>query len=179
MRREKLNMKKFLACVLALVMIFGLAANVSALEVGLGDTDIGDVTVNVTPGGIEHTYYIVVTWDSLTFQYTANAQRWDPDQKAYVASGEGRFANGTTANIQVTNKSDVAITVTATATDKDANDGFKATLNKTTFDLESYVDRGTADTNTFTVTVATNPAEGTPSNGGAVTNIGLNILEKS
>lgn len=185
MRREKRNMKKFLACVLALVMIFGLAANVSAVGGSITvstsgtPTNIGDVEVNVTEGAKINTYWVIVAWENLTFSYTTNGQRWNAEQHKYVDIEGGGFTGSTTADITVTNKSDVNITVTAAAADKSSGDGFKATLNKTTFDLASYADRAAdaADTNTFTVSVST---DGTPSAGEAsVADISVTINKKS
>lgn len=178
-------MKKILACILALVMVFGLAVTAAAADgstvIGISGTptDIGDVEVNVTEGDKLNTYYVIVAWEDLTFSYTTSDQRWDAEQHKYVDAEGGGFTGGTTANITVTNKSDVNITVTAAVADKNANDGFKANLDKTTFDLLSYADRDVdaADTNTFTITVST---DGTPDEGEAsVADISVTINKKS
>ena len=178
-------MKKLLAGILALVMVFGLAVTASAaggsMTIGVSGTpaDIGDVEVTVTEGETINTYYVIVAWDDLTFTYAKNNRRWDAENHKYVNAGGGTFTDGATANITVTNKSDVSITVTAAAEDKNASDGFKATLNKTTFDLGSYADLAVdaPASNTFTITVTT---DGTPSAGTtAVADISVTIANKS
>ena len=175
-------MKKLLACILALAMVCGLAVTASAaggnLTISASGTpaDIGDVTVNVTEGATINTYYVIVAWEDLSFSFTKNGQRWDADQHTYVSTGSGAFTSGTTADITVTNKSDVDITVTANVADKSASDGFKATLNKTTFDLYSYVSLATPATNTFTLTVST---DGTPGTGTVnVADVSVTITKK-
>lgn len=183
-------MKKFLACILALVMVFGLAINASATAAGstvVGATgtpaDLGDVEVTVNAGAVINTYYVIVEWTSLSFTYNANDQRWNAEQHKYDDTGAGgAFVGGNTATITVTNKSDVNITATAATTNESTTDGFKATLDQTTFDLNSYAGLAadTPATDTFTITVSADSTEGHPVPGvPAVANVTVSITKKS
>lgn len=160
-------MRKLFAGTLALAVIFSLSMPVFAEPItGTGSSDVEEVKVAVVGGGSSTptVYYVTVGWDSLTFTYTESSHTnlWQPEEHTYRTSGGGGDWSKTTADISVTNHSNVGIGVAMTfdgsGTTKTVN-GVTATLTNHTFDLDTGVGRTfeTADKNSTTVTVANTP----------------------
>ena len=160
-------MKKAFALILTLAMVFSLSVPASSAAItGTGTGDVGEVKVNVIPGGSStpSVYYVTVNWDSLTFTYTesSHTKLWQPEKHTYQTTGTSGGWNKTSADITVTNHSNVGIGVAMTfdgsGTAKTVN-GVTATLTNHTFDLDTGVGRTfeTADKNSTTVTVANTP----------------------
>ena len=115
-------MKKILAALIALAMIAcmsipAFAGQVTLEELGNQTIDVEatlvtreDVTVNV--------YSVNVEWEDMTFTYTT-AQKtytWDPENLEYDETVDPAKWNKASAAITVTNSSDLAVAVTASAT---------------------------------------------------------------
>jgi hypothetical protein len=157
-------MKKFLALILALVMVFSLAG-VAFAETIEDDGKDGNyenqynITVNVNKGST--VYFVQIKWGDLVFNYNGTAT-WDPDEHVYNHSEGAGLAKNTTT-ITVINHSNAAVNTTATLTE-DNGRGFKAELDKTSASLEradlattSLNDPDKAPTVVYTVTMSGQP----------------------
>lgn len=170
-------MKKVLAMLLALVMVLSLgtvamaSSNISGGTTGKTE---GDIIVNVEGGSVAPVYSITVVWTSLTFTYQQGAAHWDSENREYDYDA-GKWANGNTGTITVTNKSNVAIDVSAEIINETGN--FKATLTNDEFTLASYAEVATAESDVITVTVALNADEGdlAENQSGAIGTVKLSI----
>ena len=151
-------MKKVLALILALTMVLSLGtvamASNSTVVGGTGNSTLDDVVVKVTEGGTTNVYYITIEWDNMVFSYSNGGKRWDAVNHEYDTV-DAAWVGGNTANIVVTNRSDVNVSVGASVSDKDAGDHFKAELFPTSFDLTSYAaqPKDSPASNSFTLTV--------------------------
>ena len=112
----------------------------------------GKVDVTVTPKST--VYKVTVNWGSLDFTYTNG--EWNTNDLVYE---NGTWSNGGKSTITVTNKSNASISVAATlGTNGTAREkGVDATLDKTSLNLGSASDNGTAIEDAFTVTVSGTP----------------------
>lgn len=172
-------MKKFLALVLALTLVLGLATVVGAtsntytngvLQQGEenfdgtnGATSTGTVRIEVQATTPSPLYYVVVEWDDLTFQYSFGNESpvWDPEYHTYSPNQAVGWGAKVSAEIKVTNHSNHAVKVSALfdndQTSKTVNE-VKATLGNSTFDLETadqaqYHNTTDAPTDTITVQI--------------------------
>jgi len=159
-------MKKLFAMMLALAMVFSLSVPVSAAPItGPGTGDVGEVKVNVIPGGSSTptVYYVTLGWDSLTFTYTrgSTTNKWDAEKHNYSVIGGGGSWNKTSADITVTNHSNTDIGV---AMNFDGGDTAKtvnsvtATLINHTFDLTTGEGRTFAEAASASATVTVKDA---------------------
>ena len=159
-------MKKKLALVLTLAMVFSLAPLSAYADTitGLGGTATHDVTATYvagSSGGAGGTVYSVdIVWGDMAFTYTEGAGRWDPaTHQTTGASGGVWTVNNTDGNkIKVTNHSNAAVTATfsyAAATGYDSISGSfdKATLNLATA-VDTEVSNAPSDTAALTLTGA-------------------------
>ena len=112
-------MKKKLALVLTLAMVFSLAplsAYANDTITGVGGTascDVKATYVDGTSGGAGGTVYsVVIDWGDMAFTYTAAAGTWDPAKHAYTGAEGGVWKvdkeGGNT--ITVTNHSNTDVT---------------------------------------------------------------------
>ena len=161
-------MKKLLSLTLALVLLLTLQVPALAAIDDNNGSETGDVKVNVTiPAGDENDIYsVTINWTNLEAEFTYNFNKWNPETMRYDAGGWGANKTATaSADITVSNSSNVDITVTGTLV-KDDNKvkGVTSALTNGSFDLAKATVGGTADSNQMTVTVS-----GTPNDQVAVT----------
>lgn len=144
-------MKKVLAMLLALVLVFSMGTVALAASGIEGDTE-QNVVVNVTGGEVTHTRCVIIEWNDLTFDYVKGGKTWDPEAEEYVET-ESWWDGDNTSTVTVTNKSDQAVTVGVSVSDRSADDGFAASVDTTGFVLENYYGRATADSKVINITV--------------------------
>lgn len=128
-------MKKFLALILALTMVFSLAGVAFAEDVAGNNVDATGAgsennPVTVTVAAVSTVYYVEINWDSLSFAYTASAT-WDPTTHKYYDEGKLKES----ANITVINHSNAQVWSTASLEEGQGR-GFTATLENAAFELE-------------------------------------------
>lgn len=136
-------MKKVLALILALVMVFAMST------VAFADSALGDKTQPVTVSVVkEDTYSFTVAWDNPTFTYTLG--EWDGDSYA-----EGTWDDSkNSSTITVTNNSNVGIVVSAAYVENEEiknKTGITATLTGERQELASAFGADTAPKATFTL----------------------------
>lgn len=120
-------MKKFLALILALVMVFSLSS-VAFAETINGDAtnpskpdgstawqESNTVTVKANDKSVVNVYYVNIVWDAATYQLTYNkgTEKWDPQQHVYVVSENGWTKD--TVTVGVYNHSDLPVTAVLSA----------------------------------------------------------------
>lgn len=167
-------MKKKLALVLTLAMVFSLAPLSAYADTitGLGGTascDVKATYVAGSSGGAGATVYSVdIVWGDMAFTYTAEAGKWDPATHTTTGAGGGIWSvNNSGGNkIKVTNHSNAAVTATfsyaAAAGYGDISGSFdKATLNLATA-VDTEVSNAPSDTAALTLSGAL--ASNTPAN---------------
>lgn len=152
-------MKKFLALVLALVMVTGMAVTaMAAVEVSNGSQDVkasyqADQTATV--------YSVDITWGSMEFTYSeGNKGTWNSDSLSYDEANkkDPGWSCATGANvITIKNKSNAAVTPTAEFT-KNAQlatelSAVEVTVSNSGTAIAS-AESGTAQTGTLTVQVS-------------------------
>ena len=120
-------MKKFLALILALVMVFSLSSVAFAETI---DGDVTDpskpdgspawqeskaVTVKANDKSVVNVYYVNIVWDADAYQLTYNkgTEKWNPQKHAYEVSGDGWTKD--TVTVGVYNHSDLPVTAVLSA----------------------------------------------------------------
>ena len=167
-------MKKKLALVLTLAMVFSLAPLSAYADTitGLGGTarcDVKATYVAGSSGGAGATVYSVdIVWGDMAFTYTEEAGVWNPATHETTGAGGGIWSvNNSGGNkIKVTNHSNAAVTATfsyaAAAGYGDISGSFdKATLNLATA-VDTEVSNAPSDTAALTLSGAL--ASNTPAN---------------
>ncbi len=159
-------MKKLLALVLAGVMVMGLSVTAMAETqiTTLPGSDSEQVEITVNPGTKTPTYRVDVTWEDLTFNYDFKADAtWDPATHTYSGDATTEGWNKTTANITVTNHSNVPVGVVAAFEKGGVQQslyGVTAKINNDKFDLATGegLTFETADSKVIQVVVAGKPS---------------------
>ena len=167
-------MKKTIAAALALTMTLGMSTTALAAGnvdgAGVGSQDPIDVTAKYNDGVTTPDVYSVdLKWDDMTFTYNESGTRtWNPDTHTYTDSTTSGW-DKTTATIQMTNHSNVAVDVDLTYTPVEAT-GVNASMSKDSFKLAAGVENrpneAATDSSILTIT-------GTPNN--SVTAEGVTI----
>ena len=159
-------MKKKLALVLTLAMVFSLAPLSAYADTitGLGGTASCDVKATYVAGSSggagTKVYSVDIVWGDMAFTYTEEAGVWNPATHETTGAGGGIWkATSPDGNkIKVTNHSNAAVTATfsyAAATGYDSISGSfdKATLNLATA-VDTEVSNAPSDTAELTLTGA-------------------------
>ena len=159
-------MKKKLALVLTLAMVFSLAPLSAYADTitGLGGTASCDVKATYVAGSSggagTKVYSVDIVWGDMAFTYTEEAGVWNPATHETTGAGGGVWkATSPDGNkIKVTNHSNAAVTATfsyAAATGYDSISGSfdKATLNLATA-VDTEVSNAPSDTAELTLTGA-------------------------
>lgn len=165
-------MKKFLSCILALVLILSMSITAFAAENDIGGTDqsdSGDIKViySKTVLDTETVYHIDIAWGSMEFNYNSGMiQEWDPENLKYVikAPDGGAVPTWTPAEekgdtVTVTNHSNAAVGISITYT-KDTTNGVDGTVVNGGFSLGSADNgengaAGTATSDSATLSLST------------------------
>lgn len=156
-------MKKILATILALMMVFSLS--VSALaedktdEITINGTSYGTVEVTIADA-TETVYSVTVAWDGTTMEYMKDSGVWDPENHEFVPNEETEERNhwiDAYATVIVTNHSNAA--VTATIDEHDITTGTTYEFDKEYFDLGTAVDTvfDEAPNNSFNIEAISEP----------------------
>ena len=112
-------MKRIIAAALALTMTLGMSTTALAAGnvdgAGVGSQDPIDVTAKYNDGVTEPAVYSVdLAWEDMTFTYNESGTRtWNPDTHTYTDTTSAGW-DKTTATIQMTNHSNVAVDVDLT-----------------------------------------------------------------
>ena len=142
-------MKKKLALVLTLAMVFSLAplsAYANDTITRVGGTATHDVTATYvagSSGGAGGTVYSVdIVWGDMAFTYTEEAGVWDPTTHTITGAGGGIWkATSPDGNkIKVTNHSNAAVTATFSYTPAADYTGITGSFDNTTLNLATAVD---------------------------------------
>lgn len=159
-------MKKALSLILALAMVMSLG--ISAMAVTHTGNGSQDVDADFKEGTVSDTgviYSVHIEWNSiakLTYTEGDTTYRWDAaNQKYVVASSTESEWSGGAFKVTITNKSNAAITATASYTDT-ANDGLTtemewtkqtATCDSAAKNITNYAGTGTPTTGELSGTV--------------------------
>lgn len=149
-------MKKFLALILALVMVLSLGTVAMADGIAATGGNTGDVKVNVIPTDADAEFYsVTIAWESLT-AFTYQFNNWNEQTHKYTGGwvvGD-TIADSDSAEISIINNSNVGITVSANCSDANANDGIDVSVKAPTGTVTAA--GGSAK---LTVTVSGTPSE--------------------
>ena len=141
-------MKKKLALVLTLAMVFSLAplsAYANDTISGVGGTASCDVKATYVAGSSGGTggtvYSVVIDWGDMAFTYTKEAGVWDPATHKTTGAGGGVWSvNNTDGNkIKVTNHSNADITAKFSYTAASGYDSIHGRFDNTSLTLQSAV----------------------------------------
>lgn len=148
-------MKKFLAMILALAMVLGMATAAFADDIKAVEDDPAtdgvvdnqathnvNVTVNSNDTAV---YKVTITWPSMDFVYSHGDGKWDPDTHTYGDDNKGwkqgsadTYAETVSVDIMAHNHSNADVTVTASWTeDTTSVDGVDVTFSNNGAKLES------------------------------------------
>ena len=158
-------MKKILATILALVMVFSLSVSALAADktenITINETSYGTVEVSIADG-TETVYSVTVAWTDTTMEYYKNSGIWNPETHKYEPDENAeehelsRWIDGY-ATVTVTNHSNAA--VRATIEERENTTGTTYGFDQEWFDLETAV--GTeveeAPYNSFIISATSEP----------------------
>lgn len=159
-------MKKKLALVLTLAMVFSLAPLSAYADTitGLGGTASCDVKATYVAGSSggagTKVYSVDIVWGDMAFTYTEEAGVWNPATHETTGAGGGIWSvNNTDGNkIKVTNHSNAAVTATFSYAAAPGYDSISGSFDKTTLNLATAVDtevsNAPSDTAALTLTGA-------------------------
>lgn len=168
-------MKKKLALVLTLAMVFSLAplsAYANDTITGVGGTASCDVKATYVAGASGgaggKVYSVVIDWGDMAFTYTAEAGKWDPATHTTTGADGGVWSvNNTNGNkIKVTNHSNAAVTATFSYTPAVGYTGITGSFDNTTLNLATAVDTlvSNAPSDSAALTLTGALASSTPAN---------------
>lgn len=171
-------MKKKLALVLTLAMVFSLAPLSAYADTitGLGGTascDVKATYVDGTSGGAGGTVYSVdIVWGDMAFTYTEEAGVWNPATHETTGAGGGIWKATTPDGnkIKVTNHSNAAVTATFSYAAASGYGDISGSFDKATLNLATAV--GTLVSNAPSDTAALTLSGALDSNTPANTTIG-------
>ncbi len=174
-------MKKLIATALALTMTLSLSTTALAAGnvdgAGVGSLDPIDVTAKYNDGVTEPAVYSVdLAWEDMTFTYNESGTRtWNPDTHTYTDSTTSGW-DKTTATIQMTNHSNVAVDVDLTYTPVEGT-GITGALNVTEFSFKAGPegDPEGASTKFATLTISGTPNDTVTAEGVTVGTITVTI----
>ena len=148
-------MKKFLSIALALVLTLALSVTCfAAIDAEGAGSETKTVTAKyVAPTFSGDVYGVDVEFGKMEFTYTAAKQgTWDPETHTYLESATAKWtADGNT--VEVTNHSNVAITVTVEYENAQGVEGVTGSLENGTFDLAAGVENKPTEAASGTATL--------------------------
>lgn len=108
-------MKKMIAMLLAIVMVCALSVSAFAADITTSNgTDSATVYGTYVAGAQAPKYVVSVSWGSMKFVYTDNAQVWNEEDHKWEANGGAGWAlaDEATNYIKITNDSSAAVVAT-------------------------------------------------------------------
>lgn len=153
-------MRKIVALVLVVCLIWTIGITAVATE-HIGQTGSKEIAVTAQYASTSSTptvYSVDISWSSMNFTYTQhNTNKWNAGNHSYSLESKGSWDHST-ANITVTNHSNVAVRVKM-AYSALGNTGVKAVLTNATGELAAGKegDYNGADSVTATLTVSGTP----------------------
>ena len=167
-------MKSFFSILIALALVLSMSVPAFAAEGSVNGQGLGEQTIDVTakyqPGGTEPVYSVDIMWESMTFTYTDSGVKvWNPSTHTYSVSTSGEW-DKTTADIVVTNHSnvDVAVAVTYASAQQDTGISGRITGGSKTLAAGQENKPNEADSMTAALTISGKPNS-------TVTETGVNI----
>ncbi len=166
--------KRVLALALAAVMSLGTVASVAAEEQNVdkvtGSAN-GSVTAEVTKLVLptEKTYLVTVKIPEMAFEYSfGNAGKWNTETLQYEAPEDAGWKGATTADIEVTNKSDADVALKCVYEDASKVSGVDGKIScegaetgektlASAVNEENPLEAGEATKTTFTLTISGTP----------------------
>ncbi len=171
-----MNMKKMISLLAAAALVCTMSTTAFAAD--QTGVNTGEYSNNVKgtyqAGGASDTVYSVdITWEDMSFTYTAGQGTWDPENHSYTGGSEASWSGS--KNITVTNHSNAAVKATAKF---EADSGYESTTmtfdnNEATVATAVGTEVASAPSATITVTPGGTLAES--ANGGKIGTITVSI----
>lgn len=171
-------MRKIAAILTAFVVSVSMSMTAFAVSnetIGEGSSPSKDVKVIVDKDSVGAVYSVDIAWDSLEFTYNLGTGDWNPTNHSVTADGATGW-DKESANIKVTNHSNVGVSINASFVDVDVQttatlNGVTATLENNSFNLEAgkLNEYATADNDTAVVEISGTPSTETAFTVGKIT----------
>ncbi|MCD8115533.1 MAG: hypothetical protein LUE21_00140 [Oscillospiraceae bacterium] len=149
-------MKKFIALMLAIALVFALSTAAFAAVTESGGSDSATVYATYAAGSAAQTVYSVdIAWGSMEFTYTgATEGAWSTTSHDYENAKEAAWSCTEGANVvTVTNHSNAPISATLDYTANDGYAGIKGVFDQDTLSLKSAVGTSPNEAPTATTTL--------------------------
>lgn len=139
-------MKKLLSLAMTLAMLCCMVTTASAATViGAGDgvdnfddyDGTNKVDIKVTTGNIQNKYAVDMEYTDLVMSISGGNLTWDVNELEYVSDGALGLENHEENYIDIINRSDLPVFVSANIVDKDGEDGITVDYNGALSDIDA------------------------------------------
>lgn len=169
-------MRKIAAILTAFVVSVSMSMTAFAVSnetIGEGSSPSKEVKVIVDKDSVGTVYSVDIAWDSLEFTYNLGAGNWNPSDHSVTADGDTGW-DKESANINVTNHSNVGVSINASFADAQTTatlNGVTAALTNNIFNLDAgkLNEYATADNDTAVVKISGTPSTETAFTVGTIT----------